>query len=375
MMARPVAGVRNKTLILTLPGSPKGARENLEAVIQQLAHACQQTAGFDSRALHAGGVEKLERDAGLEKNRGHSHHQHSHKHAHNHQNGGHAVPKAHTKPEDRPAVSNDPSAGPTRRYRESPYPMLSVDNALEQIAEHTPEPISTIAKVNESIVGSVLAEDITANESVPAFRASIVDGYAIIASNHIMVPSTKGIFPVTGISHAKPGEVPELSIGEVSRITTGAPLPSGATAVVMVEDTVLRSLTEDGKEEKEIEILTDAIEAGENVREIGSDVKAGDIIMRKGEGISAIGGELGLLASVAVREVKIYKKPIVGVLSTGDEIVPFDRPGDLQLGEVRDTNRPTLITAIRGSGFEAVDLGIASDKYIIPAPMRSGKND
>lgn len=253
--------------------------------------------------------------------------------------------------------------------------MLSVDNALKQIAEHTPEPTCTIADVSEGIVGSVLAEDITAKESVPAFRASIVDGYAIIASKHVMVPSTKGIFPVTGVSHAKPGEVPELRIGEVSRITTGAPLPPGATSVVMVEDTVLRSLTEDGKEEQEIEILTDAIEAGENVREIGSDVKAGDVIMRKGEGISATGGELGLLASVAVREAKIYKKPVVGVLSTGDEIVPFDRPGGLQLGEVRDTNRPTLITAISGSGYEAVDLGIASDKYVFTPRVDRAKND
>jgi gephyrin len=364
MMARPVAGVRNKSLIITLPGSPKGAKENLEAVIKQLAHACQQAAGADSRTLHAGGVQKLEKDAGFHQGaqgsstQGHRHHSHGHHHGH----GGHSGPKAHTKLEDRPPISNDPNAGPTRRYRESPYPMLSVDDALAQITEHTPGPEIVTAKVDESIVGSVLAEDVTARESVPAFRASIVDGYAIIASKHPLVPSTKGIFPVTGISHAQAGQVAELGTGEVARITTGAPLPPGATAVVMVEDTVLRSMTDDGKEEKEIEILTDAIEPGENVREVGSDVKAGDVIMRKGEGISAVGGEFGLLASVGTQEVKVYKKPVVGVLSTGDEIVQHDRPGGLQLGEVRDTNRPTLLTAIRGSGFEAVDLGIASDK-------------
>jgi len=86
--------------------------------------------------------------------------------------------------------------------------------------------------------------------------------------------------------------------------------------------------------------------------------------MRKGEGISAVGGELGLLASVGVREVDVYARPVVGVLSTGDEIVPHDRTGALQLGEVRDTNRPTLLTAVTGAGFEAVDLGIASDTYV-----------
>ncbi|KAK3706923.1 hypothetical protein LTR37_012422 [Vermiconidia calcicola] len=369
-MSRPVAGVRNNTIILTLPGSPKGAKENLQSVIKQLPHACQQAAGIDSRILHAGGVQKLEQDAGINGSAAGQHsHEHSHSHSHGHDHGhgnnhshGHAGPKAHTAPEDRPHISNDPNAGPTRRYRESPYPMLSVDEALKQISDHTPAPKVVEVAVNEDLVGSVLAEDVTARESVPAFRASIVDGYAIIASKHVLVPSTKGVFPVTSISHAQAGEVPELKTGEIARITTGAPLPPGATSVVMVEDTVLRSQTDDGEEEKEVEISTDAIEPGENVREVGSDVKAGAVILKKGEGITAVGGEFGLLASVGTREVFVFQKPIVGVLSTGDEIVQHDRQGDLRLGEVRDTNRPTLLTAVKGSGFEAVDLGIASDK-------------
>lgn len=374
VMSRPIAGVRNNSLILTLPGSPKGAKENLQSIIKMLPHACQQAAGMDSRTLHSGGTEKLEKDAGVsavsatpaagaQHHHHHHDHSHSHGHSHGHGHGGHGMPRAHTSPEDRP-MSNDPNAGPTRRYRESPYPMLSVDDALQKISENTPEPLVATAHVDESLIGSVLAEDVIAKESVPAFRASIVDGYAIIASKHMMVPSTKGIFPVVGISHAEAGEVEvdDLRLGEVARITTGAPLPPGATSVVMVEDTVLRSKTDDGKEENEIEILTADIEPGENVREVGSDVQSGDIVMKKGEGITAVGGEFGLLASVGTQNVQVYKKPIIGVLSTGDEIIPHDRNGDLKHGEVRDTNRPTLLTAVRGSGFEAVDLGIASDK-------------
>lgn len=363
-MSRPVAGVRKNTLIVTLPGSPKGAKENLQSIIKQLPHACQQAAGADSRSLHAGGVQKLERDAGFTagETSSTSNHHHHHNHSHGHGHGGHHGPKAHTSPDDRPQISNDPDAGPTRRHRESPYPMLSVEDALNKIASNVPQPEIIKAKVNDKLVGSVLAENVVAREAVPAFRASIVDGYAVIASNHVLVPSTKGIFPVTSISHAQAGEVPELKSGEIARITTGAPLPPGATAVVMVEDTVLRSKTDDGQEEKEVEILTGAIKPGENVREVGSDVDAGSTIMERGEGITAIGGEFGLLASVGTQEVSVYRKPVVGVLSTGDEIMEHDRDGQLRLGEVRDTNRPTLLTAIRGSGFEAVDLGIASDQ-------------
>ncbi|KAK4950581.1 hypothetical protein LTR28_006991 [Elasticomyces elasticus] len=236
----------------------------------------------------------------------------------------------------------------------------AMDDALKLIAEHTPVPTIVTAAVDKSLVGSVLAEDVKAKESVPAFRASIVDGYAVITGKD--APSVKGVFPVSLVSHAQAGDVKELQRGHIARITTGAPLPPGATSVVMVEDTVLRSKTDDGKEEKEVEILTDEIQPGENVREVGSDVQAGDVVMKKGEGITAVGGEFGLLASVGTQEVKVFKRPVVGVLSTGDEIVQHDRPEPLRLGEVRDTNRPTLLTAVRGSGFQAVDLGIASDK-------------
>jgi gephyrin len=244
--------------------------------------------------------------------------------------------------------------------------MLPVPEALKLIAEHTPSPVVEKSPVDLNLAGAVLAEDVKASESVPAFRASIVDGYAI------RIPQgskfAKGVYPVALVSHAHAGEVPELKEGEIARITTGAPLPPGADAVIMVEDTVLKEMTEDEKEEKLVEILTDEVEVGENVREVGSDVKEGDTIMRKGEGISVMGGEFGLLASVGTAEVSVYKRPVVGVLSTGDEIIPHDRPGALRLGEVRDTNRPTLITSVRYHKFDVVDLGIVSDKYISHFP-------
>ncbi|KAE9371280.1 hypothetical protein N431DRAFT_483837 [Stipitochalara longipes BDJ] len=362
LMSRPVAGVRNKTIIITLPGSPKGAKENLQSVLKLLPHACLQAAGADSRSLHAGGVRKLEKEAGVSSTPGHEPHSHSHGHSYGNSYGhgqGHSMPIRHTSSEENPK-SNDPNLGPTRRNRSSPYPMLAIDEAINLIKEQTPSPQIVKAKVDGNLVGFVLAEDVTAGEAVPAYRASIVDGYAIIATED--GSSSKGVFPVASISHATPGEIPPLERGQIARITTGAPLPPGATSVVMVEDTVLKTMTENGKEEKEIEILAEGVKLGENVREIGSDIKKGDVILRKGEEVSAIGGELGLLASVGKAEVLVYKRPVVGVLSTGDEIVEHSRPGELRLGEVRDCNRPTLLSAVRGHGFEAVDLGVAKDK-------------
>ena len=362
MMSRPVAGVRNKTVVITLPGSPKGAKENLQAVLKTLPHACLQAAGVDSRSLHSGGVKKLEREAGIasEGTQPHSHaHHHDHGHSHGHGHGhGHAGLVRHTRPSDNP-MSNDPSLGPTRRHRSSPYPMLSVEDALALIQQNTPAPEIVTTKVDTHLVGSVLAEDVKARENVPAFRASIVDGYAVVVPEG---GNMKGVFPVTAISHAAPGEVKPLKEGEIARITTGAPLPPGATSVIMVEDTVLKSKTEDEKEEKEVEILADNVKEGENIREIGSDIKQGTTILHKGEQVSAVGGEIGVLAAVGVAEVKTYRRPIIGILSTGDEIVEHNRPEDLRLGEVRDTNRPTLISAAKESGYEVIDLGIASDK-------------
>ena len=357
LMSRPVAGTRNKTLIITLPGSPKGARENLQAIIKLLPHACVQAAGADSRVLHQGGVRRLEKQAGIESGQNAKKIMHSHDHSHGH----HQIPKAHTDPASRPK-SNDPNADPTMRHRESPYPMLSVAEALNLIESETPLPKVLHIPVDTNLVGFVLAEDVTASEPVPAFRASIVDGYAIDVDPN--GTNEKGVFRVASVSHATAGEISPLPSREVARITTGAPLPPGSNAVVMVEDTLIKETTEDRKEEKNIEILTDKVKEGENVREIGSDIKAGHVILRKGEEITAVGGELGLLASVGSAQVSVYQKPRVGILSTGDEIVQHDKPGGLLLGEVRDCNRPTVMSAVGGWGFEVVDLGIAEDRYV-----------
>ena len=367
MMARPVAGVRHHSVVVTLPGSPKGAVENLRAVLDTLPHACLQAAGRDSRSLHAGGVRKLEADAGIIAPAGAAAAAagHAHSHAHSHRHGHGNLVRHTTRSANR--LSNDPALGPSRRNRESPYPMVTVDEAQRRIRAEVPAPSAGAAHVDwASLPGSVLAEDVVAREDVPAFRASIVDGYAVV------VPADRnlrGVFPVVSVAHAEPGTTPAavLAEGQIARITTGAALPPGATSVVMVEDTVLVRASDDGREEREVEILAEpgAVKEGQNIREVGSDVAAGTTILRRGQRISAVGGEIGLLASVGVREVRAYRRPVVGVLSTGDEIVDLHTPGQgrsLRPGEVRDSNRPALLAAAAERGFEAVDLGIAADR-------------
>ena len=246
--------------------------------------------------------------------------------------------------------------------------MKSVDEALELISLHTPASLAVDKMVDSSLVGSVLVTDVTAEEAVPAFRASIVDGYALVVSEES--PASKGVFPVMSVLHTAPGDVPELKPGQVARITTGAPLPAGATAVVMVEDTALRDVTSDKEEEKTVEILTNQTKAGENVRDVGSDINLGEKVLHAGEEITAVGGELGLLASIGVSKVRVWHRPQIGVLSSGDEIVDHNTPGPLQPGRVRDCNRPGLMAALQSLGFEVTDLGIVSDKYVLPGVGR-----
>lgn len=157
------------------------------------------------------------------------------------------------------------------------------------------------------------------------------------------------------------GALSPLEPGTIARITTGAPLPPNANAVVMVEDTVLASTTPDGNEEATVEILTGDIKPKENVREPGSDVALGSRILQKGDQITSVGGELGLLAATGTKTVKVFKKPCIGVLSTGDELVEHNAPVTLQGGQIRDSNRPSLLSCLASWGFPTVDLGIVRD--------------
>jgi molybdenum cofactor synthesis domain-containing protein len=168
-----------------------------------------------------------------------------------------------------------------------------------------------------------------------------MDGYAVQAAD------TPGELAVVGMIAAGTSGDVVVGPGQAARIMTGAPMPEGADAVVLVE----RTRTEGDVVTIEIEV-----EAGTSVRGVGEDVQPGDVVVAPGTVLSP--GHLGVLASVGVDRVVVHRRPRVGVLSTGDELVTS---GPLGRGQIRDSNRPTLLALVEEAGFEAVDLGVAAD--------------
>ena len=178
-----------------------------------------------------------------------------------------------------------------------------------------------------------------------------MDGYAVVASD---VP---GVYKVVGNSCAGSGMPLRITSGQIMRVSTGAPVPDGSDAVVMVEDTNL--VASENNEELKVEILATAT-PNQFIRGRGSDIKTGEMILRKGHMITGNGGEIGVLTTLGISHISVYRKPIVGVLSTGNELVPFNSEL-IEYGKIRDCNRPALIAAISSAGFQVIDLGICSD--------------
>lgn len=207
-------------------------------------------------------------------------------------------------------------------------------------------------QVSASLRGHVLAEDVYAKSDVPSSFTSNVDGYALRSSD------PPGAYSVSTTLH---GFVPESTM--VYRVNTGAPIPSGLNAVIMVEDTRVKSTlrAEDGSsEEHAIETLAQ-VDPGENLRSPGSDVKTGDLVLERGTVLNSAGGEIGTLAFVGRSRVKVHPKPVVAILSTGNELRDLHASEPESRGVVWDTNRPSLQAVLEGLGYEVVDLGIADD--------------
>ncbi|KAG9327898.1 hypothetical protein JZ751_010434, partial [Albula glossodonta] len=227
-----------------------------------------------------------------------------------------------------------------RRHRMSPFPLTSMDKAFITVLEMTAVLGTEIINYRDGM-GRVLAQDVYAKDNLPPFPASVKDGYAVRAADG---PGDRFI-----IGESQAGE-------QVMRVTTGAPIPCGADAVVQVEDTELLRESEDGTEELEVRILVQA-RPGQDIRPIGHDIKRGECVLAKGTHMGP--SEIGLLATVGVTEVEVQKFPVVAVMSTGNELLnPED---DLHPGKIRDSNRSTLLATIQEHGYPTINLGIVGD--------------
>ncbi|XP_026102063.1 gephyrin-like isoform X5 [Carassius auratus] len=236
-----------------------------------------------------------------------------------------------------------------RRHRMSPFPLTSMDKAFITVLEMTAVLGTEIINYRDGM-GRVLAQDVYAKDNLPPFPASVKDGYAVRAADG---PGDRFI-----IGESQAGEQPTHTVmpGQVMRVTTGAPIPCGADAVVQVEDTELLRESEDGTEELEVRILVQA-RPGQDIRPIGHDIKRGECVLAKGTHMGP--SEIGLLATVGVTEVEVQKFPVVAVMSTGNELLnPED---DLNPGKIRDSNRSTLLATIQEHGYPTINLGIVGD--------------
>ncbi|KAG3176433.1 Molybdopterin biosynthesis protein [Phytophthora cactorum] len=243
----------------------------------------------------------------------------------------------------------DEGVSPTRR--ESAYDMILVDVAVDLVLQQA-QPLEAVTVQAHEAEGFVLFEPVLSVEPLPPFRASIMDGYAVVAADGV------GTFPV--VERIAAGDMPASALkpGQVSYITTGSPVPDGADAVVKIEDTSSTEGSEKLEREAAVNILK-AVKAGQNIRPIGSDISPGEVLVDAHELVSA--AEIGLLATAGITEVMTHRKPVVGVLSTGSELVEAFQ-GTTTPGKIRDSNRPMLLALLNGWGVKTLNLGVCSDK-------------
>ena len=237
--------------------------------------------------------------------------------------------------------------------------MIPIEEARTYVMDRC-RPKASVATDVADALGLVTASDVIANEALPPFANTAMDGFAVRSADLSRVPVRLEIVETIAAGHN-----PKHSVGsgQASRIMTGAPIPDGADAIVMVEKTSVEGET------VTIEIQ---VEPGNHIRPAGDDLREGDLVFPAGTPLTA--GRLGVRCSLCVRKIETYPRLRGGVMSTGDELV--DDGGDLKPGQIRDSNRRTLLSLLSGDAFEPVDLGlIADDESAIEEALGQGARD
>lgn len=310
VLSRAVSGIKNKTLIINFPGSVKAASESFGFIKNVLPHA----------------VAHVREDRELIK-----------------------CEHRHIQGLSQSKVKVDQSA---YRNRNSPYPKIEVNEALKMIFENLPSGLHTECIDISQSLHRILAEDVYAKEPMPPFNASIKDGYAVKTSDGAGIRQVRN---VVAAGDAVDSDRP-LDDGEIISISTGAPVPQGADAVVQIEDTTLVQASPDGSRELNVEINV-APKLYQDIRMVGSEILVNELVLNKGDTIFP--GHIGVLATVGKVNIKVYKRAQIGLLSTGNELqAPHE---ELKPAHVRDSNKLALLNLLKQYSFEANDCGLAKD--------------
>ncbi len=226
--------------------------------------------------------------------------------------------------------------------------MLSVKEARQQMLNTIPV-LPTEKREILNCGGYVLAEALHAQENIPPFDNSAMDGYAVRAADVQNASDAKpAVLSVVETIAAGYAPTKQVTAGQASRIMTGAMMPEGADAVVMQEVT-----QQDGDEVK----IFESIDKTGNVRFTGESVAEGQQVMGKGKHLRP--PEVAMLASLNRPEVTVYRKPTVAIIATGDELMLLGEP--LEPGKIRESNRYGLYAQVEEAGGVPIDMGIAPD--------------
>ncbi|MFX1302111.1 MAG: molybdopterin molybdotransferase MoeA [Promethearchaeota archaeon] len=219
-------------------------------------------------------------------------------------------------------------------------------NSIQKII--TDEELVTL----EDSFNRIISRDITSNINVPHFRKSRMDGYAVIAEDTFSAEEDN-LVELELIETIQAGDIPQkkLNNNQCSYVATGAAVPENSNGVVMVEFTEIDDIKV---------LISKAVAPGTNIIEIGHDVKKGEIIVKKDVLIDL--ATIGILASCGIKEVWVYKQPIVSLMSTGNEIISQDLK-ELEVGKIYDVNSIVLKKAIENTGVIVNFLGVIKDNY------------
>jgi len=222
---------------------------------------------------------------------------------------------------------------------------ISYKTARSLLCEHIP-PLKTEEICLPEALGRVIAREVVADQDIPAFDKSVMDGYAVRSCDTGAAGSSLRV-----VGEIPAGKKKDLTVGqqEAAAIMTGAPMPRGADAVVMVEKTERPSQSS--------VLLNTAIRAGENVAPRGSEVKSGDVVLERGQLIGP--SQIGVLATFGISAVKVSATPRVGILPTGSEIIAIEEVPEL--GQIRNSNAPMLAAQSRRLGLSTREFPIAKD--------------